>query len=336
MSAITGFVNALNFEPFKQSIRESSQIDEESCKTLLNSSSILRSHWDMVIAKLDYFLRDITNGLWPVSQKSVYISNINTLKGNIAKNLSKMSSEQLADPETVAANIDREIFYFVLENTLVPTDWKLIPTKDFAKIYLAQANEPATHLGGLTLTEISGLLIPVQNAIHSKCSSGDDSRYYQLLGSLMFASSYRSFVADMEIRNVNQTITDLVRLCSESEIQRLLSEFCTSYPAILNEVLEKESVHQVKFSATILNPLTLPSQDIDVYKEGCSVIRNWLKESFEIKTFSSDYGESEFSVEFKEGVSRGVPENVGVAILKILGADNVLENLRTMYFQRAL
>ena len=175
MSAITGFVNALNFEPFKQSIRESSsQIDKESYQTLLNSSPILRSHWDMVIAKLDCFLQNITKGLWSASQKSVYIDKIDDLKESIAKNLSEMSSEQLVDSETVALNIDREIFYFVLkyapESTLTGNAWELIPTKDFTKIYLAQASEPAIHLGGLALAQLGEPFASIQNAVRLKCS----------------------------------------------------------------------------------------------------------------------------------------------------------------------
>ena len=108
---ITGMSNQLN--------RFKTQIQSELVRTkgkyigLLNDA-LKQSYWDLMVAKLDLFLNQITNGSWSLSEKTVLIQKVDSFKESFSCRLNELNNNVLANSEYMSIWIDKEIFCFVL------------------------------------------------------------------------------------------------------------------------------------------------------------------------------------------------------------------------------
>lgn len=108
---ITGISNQLN--RFKTQIQSESIKTKEGYTGLLNDA-LKQSYWDLMVAKLDVFLNQITNGSWSLSEKTVLIQKVDSFKESFSCRLNELSDKVLANSEHMSSWIDKEIFCFVL------------------------------------------------------------------------------------------------------------------------------------------------------------------------------------------------------------------------------
>lgn len=105
---ITGISNQLN--RFKTQIQSESIKTKEGYTGLLNDA-LKQSYWDLMVAKLDVFLNQITNGSWSLSEKTVLIQNVDSFKRTFVDKLNKVPVSGLVDDYNYMLGwIDRETF----------------------------------------------------------------------------------------------------------------------------------------------------------------------------------------------------------------------------------
>ncbi len=112
---ITGISNQLN--RFKTQIQSESIKTKEGYTGLLNDA-LKQSYWDLMVAKLDIFLNQITNGSWSLSKKTVLIQHVDSFKESFFHRLNELPDEILKNSEFMSFWIDREIFSFATREIL--------------------------------------------------------------------------------------------------------------------------------------------------------------------------------------------------------------------------